>query len=101
MPVTPRCGIEIGESKMKKSPLLFVAAGLTLGVAACDEPRYDATPERSDIPEVTVEATPAEEAAAPAVETAPEAPPVDTSALPPDARTSEETVRPESETMFY
>lgn len=86
---------------MNKSPLPWLAASLALGLAACDEPRYEATPERSDIPEVTVEATPAEDAAEPAVETAPETPPVDTSALPPDARTSEETVRPESETMFY
>lgn len=86
---------------MRQSPLLFVAAGLALGVAACDEPRYDRTPERSDIPEVMVEATPAEDAASPAAETAPESPPIDASTLPPEERTSEETVRPESETMFY
>ena len=87
---------------MVRTSLLFVAASLALGVSACDEPRYDATPERADtIPEVTVEATQAEDAAAPAADTAPETPPVDTSALPADGRTSEETVRPESETMFY
>lgn len=86
---------------MKQSLLLFVAAGLTIAVSACDEPRTDQAAGRADIPEVTVEATPAEGSAAPVVETAPESPPIDASALPPEERTSEETVRPESETMFY
>lgn len=86
---------------MRNLPPLCAALGLMAMLAGCDEPYQDRSRETVEIPEVTVDATPAEDAAAPAVETAPEAPPVDASALPAEALTSEETVRPESETMFY
>jgi hypothetical protein len=100
-PDASRCENRIGDPDMKISPLLFVAVGLSLAAAACDEPQYQPEPERVEVPEVTVEAIPAEDAAAPAAEAAPETTSTDASPLPTDARTSEETVRPESETMFY
>jgi hypothetical protein len=78
---------------------------LTLGLTAvilvgCDDPGYD----RSDTPTMIVEASPsAEDAAADVVATEPElTTPVDpVPVLPPDEATSQESVTPESETLFY
>lgn len=87
---------------MKNTPLLCAAAVAGLSLAACDEPRRDTTPETTTaIPEVVVEAAPAETDATAAAAQAPDAPPVDASSLSPEPPTSEETVRPESETLFY
>ncbi len=69
-------------------------------LAACDDPdTYDEQP--AVVAEDVVGAPAAEEVAAPVVEPAalPSAPPVDT--LPPEKRSSEESVQPESETLFY
>ncbi len=71
--------------------------------------RLDETPYRScrqteespETPPPAEAALPAAEEAAPAVATAPAAPQVDSSTLPAEKRTSEETVRPDSETLFY
>lgn len=81
---------------------LIVVASLSalFALAACDDPRPDQYDTVEIQPEVAAPA--AEDAAAPAVETAPppvETPPTD--ALPPESRTSEETVQPDSETLFY
>lgn len=81
---------------------LLTAASLTalLALAACDEPRPESYDAVETQPEVVAPA--AEDSAAPVVETAPppvETPPTD--ALPPESRTSEETVQPDSETLFY
>ena len=80
---------------------ILLAFGLTAAVlAGCDEPGYV----QSDAPPVTVEAAPAAEdvaadvAEVEAVETGPSEPVV---VLPPDEATSEESVTPESETLFY
>ena len=69
-------------------------------VSACDDSdSYEEQP--AVVAEDVVEAPAAEEVATPVVEPAalPSAPPVDT--LPPEKRSSEESVQPESETLFY
>ena len=81
---------------------LFACLALTgaFALAACDDPE---SYEERETAEVVVEDTPppsAEEAAAPvAAPSAVDTPPVDT--LPGEKRTSEESVKPESETLFY
>lgn len=80
--------------------LLAVSTGLVL--SACDDPERSETIETYE-PAIEEPVAPAaEEASAPAAATTTdEAPPVDPGALPTDERTSEETVKPESETLFY
>jgi hypothetical protein len=73
--------------------LAFGAAAL----AGCDDPNVD---------QVETAAPPIEEPApapveAPPPQAAPTPAPTDSTALPPDQRASEETVKPESETLFY
>ena len=82
-----------------KRLMLVLAIGTTAALAGCDEPRQE---------EPAPALTPVEVAPPPVVEAPPPppveaAPPVrtDSSALPPDERASEETVKPESETLFY
>ncbi|RZJ18871.1 MAG: hypothetical protein EON91_03690 [Brevundimonas sp.] len=81
--------------------LLALALGAAAVLAGCEDPApYDDT-ETAPAPlesEAPAAADSAEPAAAPAVT---DAPPADTSALPPDQRSSEQTVQPESETLFY
>ncbi|HZV83556.1 MAG TPA: hypothetical protein VFF48_01080 [Brevundimonas sp.] len=73
-----------------------------VALAACDDPQaYD----EREVADVVVEesaATAADEAAAPvAAPSAVDTPPADTTTLPGEKRTSEESVKPESETLFY
>ena len=79
------------------------AFGLTMGLAACDNfqtPRDETVETASDMAEPA--ATAAEEAAVPAAApSATDPSPADNTALPPEKRSSEETVKPESETLFY
>jgi len=79
------------------------AFGLTLGLAACDNfqsPQDETIETASDGVEPVAPA--AEEVAVPAAApSAADQPPADNTALPPEKRTSEETVKPESETLFY
>ena len=79
------------------------AFGLTMGLAACDNfqsPQDQAAETAPDAVEPMAPA--AEDVAAPAADpSAVDAPPVDNTALPPEKRASEETVKPESETLFY
>ena len=89
-----------GETTLVKRLFVTFALLCVGAIAACDDPdSYDEQPEV--IVQDVVEAPAAEEVAAPVVEPAalPSAPPVDT--LPPEKRSSEESVQPESETLFY
>ena len=80
--------------------LTLAAVGAALAVAACDRPEpTDEGLEPS--PPVDVAPAPVEETPAPEATPAPTPPPTDSTALPDDKRSSEETVRPESETLFY
>ena len=85
---------------MKHLTLLAAAVAL-LGVAACSDPQpTDVSVETAPPPMEEVPA--AADQAADAAATAPAAPPpADSSTLPPEKRTSEESVRPDSETLFY
>lgn len=92
-----------GELLMIRPTLVLAAALGALTLASCDD--YDAD-DRADYQEAPpVEVAPAaEDSAEPVVapevqDPVPTAPPVDT--LPPEQRTSEESVQPESDTLFY
>ena len=80
---------------------VLVALGLACAVlSGCDDPGY----ESSDASSMVVEAAPAAEDAAAdaaAVEPEVEAPVDPVPVLPPDEGTSQESVTPESETLFY
>ena len=84
---------------------LLLAAGLaaTAALAACSDPSSDNDYEAVEIQTEEPAAPAAEDAAAPVVAEVPAAKeaaaPVD--ALPHDERTSEQTVQPESDTLFY
>lgn len=86
---------------MKRLVALLAMTG-AFAVTACDDPR----PREDDMSEMPIEAPmapAAEDAAAPTDATAPAAPTTapDASTLPPEKRSSEESVQPESETLFY
>ncbi len=80
--------------------MIGAALAATGFLAACEQPYSEPTPVEAPVP---VEAPAAEDAAAPAVAETPAAPEAATpvEALPPDQRSSEETVQPESDTLFY
>jgi hypothetical protein len=88
-----------GDLPMKRALLvLALAAG---ALAACDDPRpvepVDTTP-----PPMEPIAPAAPDAGQPTVApSAVDAPPVDSTTLPPAEKSSEESVQPESETLFY
>jgi PBP1b-binding outer membrane lipoprotein LpoB len=88
---------------MTRSTLVLAAALGALTLASCDD--YDGDNRAGYQEAAPVEVAPAaEDSAEPVVapeveDPAPTAPPVDT--LPPEKRTSEESVQPESETLFY
>lgn len=89
-----------GETTLVRRLFLTLALVCVGSIAACDDPEsYDEQP--AVVVEEVVEAPAAEEVATPVVDPAalPSAPPVDT--LPPEKRSSEESVQPESETLFY
>ena len=78
--------------------LMLAAAFGAFALGACSDP----APEPEETLEPSMEAPvalPVEELPPPVTTTAP--PPTDSSTLPPESRTSEETVKPESETLFY
>lgn len=83
---------------MKRLAALLALTG-AFAVAACDDPR----PSNED----SLADQAAEQPVAPVEEPVPEVvaptppPPVDSSAIPPEQRTSEQSVQPESETLFY
>ncbi|HUH10823.1 MAG TPA: hypothetical protein VLZ51_08295 [Brevundimonas sp.] len=86
-----------------KRLLLATSLSAAAFLAACSDPQSDHDYEAVEIQSEEPAAPAAEESAAPAVAEAPaatEAPaPVD--AIPHDERTSEQTVQPESDTLFY
>ena len=84
-----------------KRLIAILALSTAFGVAACDRPDTEDS-ETAEAPMDGSMAPPAEDVGAP-VETpsAVDAPPVDSTTLPPEKRSSEESVQPESETLFY
>lgn len=86
---------------MKRLIALFALTS-AVNLAACDDPR-PAEPEVADMPlEEPVAPSIGEVEAPVAAPSAVDAPPAaDNSTLPPEQRSSEESVKPESETLFY
>lgn len=84
-----------------KRLIAILALSTAFGVAACDNP--DAND--SEIAEAPIDAPlapAAEDVGAPvAAPGAAEAPPTDSTTMPPEKRSSAESVQPESETLFY
>lgn len=79
--------------------LTVAAVGAAVALSACDRP--EPTDEGLEpTPPVEV-APPVAEPEPTPTETAPTPPPTDTTALPEDKRSSEETVQPDSPTLFY
>ncbi|KQY96625.1 hypothetical protein [Brevundimonas sp. Root1423] len=79
---------------------LVLTSALT--AAACDDPQASNEPETADVAMEAPVAPAAEDAGVPVAEpSAVDAPPVDSTTLPPEKRSSEESVKPESETLFY
>jgi hypothetical protein len=86
---------------MRRLIALLTLTG-ALSVAACDDTRGSNDPEFADPAMEAPVATAAEEVEVPAV--APDVvdtPPADLTRLPPEDRSSEESVQPQSETLFY
>jgi len=85
-----------------KRLIAFLALTSALTVAACDDPQASNEPETADMTMEAPVAPAAEDAAAPvAAPSAVDTPPADSTTLPPEKQTSEESVKPESETLFY
>lgn len=85
---------------MKRLITLFAVAG-AITLTACDDPR-PAEPEVMEPPMEEIVAPSAEEVQVPAAApSAVDTPPVDNSTQPTQKRSSEESVRPDSETLFY
>ncbi|MBX3477848.1 MAG: hypothetical protein KF910_09575 [Brevundimonas sp.] len=88
---------------MKRIIIAFGAIGLlTVGLGACDNfqpPRDDQADTAPDAVEPMADA--AEDAAAPAADPSAVDPAPAPTPLPADNRTNEESVKPESETLFY
>lgn len=89
--------------KYLKSLLLIGTLGATALLAACEAPSHETEVEQLELETQTVDAEAAEDAAEDAVAEAPEvshdAPPVES--VPLGDRSSEESVQPDSETLFY
>lgn len=85
--------------------LLALAAAATgaLALAGCEDPYADEDVETYQPPVEAPVAPAVEDSAADAAAVAPAepTPPVDQSSLPTDKRSSEQSVQPESETLFY
>lgn len=89
---------------MKRLMTILAATAAATALAGCEPPSYqDDTVEVSEVllEEPVAEAVAAEDSAEPVVATDASAPPVDNSVLPADKRSSEESVQPESETLFF
>ena len=78
--------------------LMLAAAFGALALGACSDPAPE--PEETLEPQMEQPVAPVEEVAPPPTAT-PAAPHADSSTLPTESRTSEETVKPESESLFY
>lgn len=86
-----------------KRLILAAVFGVAAVLSGCDNPRSsDQYEETVQVPEEAPVAPMAEEIPVPDAAPAPtDTPPADYSTIPPEKRTSAETVRPESETLFY
>lgn len=87
---------------MKRLIALLALTG-AFAVAACDDPRPADDEDLTEVPVETPAAPAAEDAGAQTDATADQtpAPPADSTTHPTEKRTSEESVQPESETLFY
>jgi hypothetical protein len=86
---------------MKRLAILLALSG-AFAVAACDDPRPSEEDSLADKAAEQPLAPTAEDVAVPAEAVAPTpAPHPDSTTIPPEKRTSEESVQPESETLFY
>lgn len=95
-----RWNADPGSYEMKRLFALVAIAG-AVALTACDDPR-PAEPEVMDAPMEEPVAPSIEDVQAPvAAPSATDAPPADNSASPTEKRTSEESVQPDSETLFY
>lgn len=81
--------------------ILLLALGGAAALAACDQPQSEQI--ETAPPSVEAPMAPAaEDQAVPASDAeAPTTPATDPSTIPPEQRSSEQTVQPESETLFY
>ncbi|WP_395943215.1 hypothetical protein [Brevundimonas sp.] len=90
---------------MRRSIFVLAATALgALALAGCDDFQSSSRDDYADAPPVQEEAPAAEDSAEPVVapevtDPTPTAPPPET--LPPEERSSEQSVQPESETLFY
>lgn len=85
-----------------KRLIALLALTAAVSVAACDDPDGSNEPEFAETPVEAPVAPAAEDASAPvAAPSAVDTPPADSTRLPPEKRSSEESVQPESETLFY
>jgi hypothetical protein len=86
---------------MKRLAALLALTG-AFAVAACDEPRSSDEDSLADKAAEQPLAPTAEDAGVPAEAVTPTPPPpTDATTIPPEKRSSEESVKPESETLFY
>ena len=84
-----------------KRLIAILALSTAFGVAACDDPNGNDS-ETAEAPMDMPIAPAAEDVGAPvAAPGAVDAPPADSTTLPSEKRSSEESVQPESETLFY
>ena len=91
----------VGDLKMNKFKLIAIIGAL-VAVTACDDEAYREPTEAELPPPPAMEpAVSAEDEAEDAAAATPDTPPTDYSQLPPPPESSEETVQPESETLFY
>jgi hypothetical protein len=81
--------------------IAILALSTAFGATACSEPNREG-PEGSEATMEAPIALPAEDAASAVVDpSAVDTPPADSTTLPAEKRSSEESVQPESETLFY
>lgn len=81
--------------------IAILALSTVFGVAACDNPNANDA-ETAEVPMDAPIVPAAEDAGLPvAAPGATDAPPADSTTLPPEKQSSEESVRPDSETLFY
>ena len=84
-----------------KRLILALALAASAGLAGCDEPRSEQIETASPLEQAPVAPAAEDMAAAAADSAAPTTPATDPATVPPEQRSSEETVKPESETLFY
>lgn len=83
-----------------KKLMILAAAGVTLALAACDEP-YREESEMAPVETESPVAPAATDETAPVVDPAVTDPSLETPPVPPEEKSSEQSVQPESETLFY